>query len=56
MRTCKPYDDVAWELSTQIWEDWPKLLRTDGDNYNDIGVILSKEFKIFECTVFEFPF
>jgi hypothetical protein len=42
MLTRKPYDDVAWVLSTQIWEDWPELLRTDGDIYNDIGVILSE--------------
>jgi hypothetical protein len=33
MHTRKPYDDVAWVLSTQIWEDWPELLRTDSDIY-----------------------
>ena len=37
----KSYDDVAWAISTQIWMDWPELLRTDGGIYNDIGVILS---------------
>lgn len=54
MRKCKPYDDVAWAVSTQIWEDWPELLRTNGDIYNDIGIILSEEFSDLEWAVFEF--
>ncbi|KAH8429118.1 uncharacterized protein LDX57_006788 [Aspergillus melleus] len=54
MLTRKPYDDVAWAISTQIWEDWPELLRTDDDVYNDIGVILSEQFSDLEWTVFEF--
>ncbi|KAJ5198247.1 uncharacterized protein N7498_007364 [Penicillium cinerascens] len=56
MLACKPYDDVAWAISTQIWEDWPEFLRTDGDIYNDIGVILSEEFSDLQCAVFEFLF
>ncbi|CAG8945565.1 unnamed protein product [Penicillium salamii] len=54
MSICKPYDDVAWAISTQIWEDWPELLRTDGDIYNDIGVFLSEEFSDLECASFGF--
>ncbi|KAI9045958.1 Aminoglycoside phosphotransferase [Aspergillus affinis] len=54
MPPCKSYDDVAWAISTQLWEDWPELLRTDGDIYNDIGVILSEEFNDLEWTLFEF--
>lgn len=54
MPTTKPYDDVAWAISTQIWEDWPELLRTDGDIYNDIGIILSEEFGNLEWTLFEY--
>lgn len=54
MPTSKPYDDVAWAISTQIWKDWPELLRTDGDIYNDIGIILSKEFSDLEWELFEF--
>lgn len=50
----KPYDDVAWAISTQIWTDWPELLRTDGDIYNDIGVILSEQFSDLEWEQFEF--
>ncbi|KAJ5972672.1 uncharacterized protein N7479_002590 [Penicillium vulpinum] len=54
MSACKPYDDVAWAINSQIWEDWPELLRTDGDIYNDIGVILSEEFSDLECDLFDF--
>lgn len=54
MNPCKSYDDVAWALSSQIWEDWPKLLRTDADIYNDIEVILSQEFSHIECILFDF--
>ncbi|KGO69243.1 Aminoglycoside phosphotransferase [Penicillium italicum] len=54
MPTCKSYDDIAWAISTQIWEDWPELLRTDGDIYNDIGVLLCEEFNDLEWTLFEF--
>lgn len=54
MSPCKSYDDVAWAISSQIWEDWPKLLRTDADIYNDIGVILSEEFSNLECVLFDF--
>ncbi|KAJ5803839.1 uncharacterized protein N7518_000142 [Penicillium psychrosexuale] len=54
MSACKPYDDYAWAISSQIWEDWPKLLRTDGDFYNDIGAILCEEFSDLECALFDF--
>ncbi|KAJ5969627.1 hypothetical protein N7501_005875 [Penicillium viridicatum] len=54
MPICKPYDDVAWAISTQIWEDWPELLRTDGDIYNDIGIFLSEEFSDLGWVLFEF--
>lgn len=54
MLTCKPYDDVAWAISTQIWKDWPELLRTDGDIYNDIGIILSEQFSDLEWELFKF--
>lgn len=54
MSPCKSYDDIAWAISSQIWEDWPKLLRTDADIYNDIGVILSKQFSHLECALFDF--
>ncbi|KAJ5135057.1 uncharacterized protein N7515_004335 [Penicillium bovifimosum] len=54
MPICKPYDDVAWAISTQIWKDWPKLLGTDADIYNDIGVILSKEFSDLKCALFDY--
>ncbi|KAJ5457541.1 hypothetical protein N7475_008929 [Penicillium sp. IBT 31633x] len=54
MSVCKPYDDVAWAISSQIWEDWPKLLRTDGDIYNGIGVILLEQFSDLECDQFDF--
>lgn len=54
MLTGKSYDDVAWAISTQIWEDWPELLLTDGDIYNDIGVILREEFNNLEWTLFGF--
>ncbi|KAL4880365.1 hypothetical protein BJY04DRAFT_208172 [Aspergillus karnatakaensis] len=54
MSSCKPYDDVAWAIRTQIWQDWPELLRTDGDIYNDIGVILSKQLKDLDWTAFGF--
>ncbi|CAG7978863.1 unnamed protein product [Penicillium salamii] len=54
MSICKPYDDVAWAISTQIWEDWPELLRTDGEIYNDIGVFLSEEFSDLEWASFGF--
>lgn len=50
----KSYDDVAWAISTQIWEDWLDLLRTDADIYNDIGIILSEEFKDLEWESFEY--
>ena len=50
----KSYDDVAWSISTQIWEDWPKILRTDGDIYNDIGVILSRTFSDRKWCHFDF--
>ncbi|EPS31220.1 hypothetical protein PDE_06175 [Penicillium oxalicum 114-2] len=52
MRTIQSYDDVAWSISTQIWENWPELLCADGDIYNDIGVILSKEFKPLKWALF----
>lgn len=54
MLTCRSYDDVAWEISTQIWEDQPELLRTDSDIYNDIGVILCEEFNDLKQILFEF--
>ncbi|CAP82925.1 hypothetical protein E8E15_002574 [Penicillium rubens] len=54
MPICKPYDDVAWAISTQIWKDWPELLRTDEDIYNDIGIILSEEFSDLQWELFEF--
>ncbi|KAL5335597.1 hypothetical protein BJX70DRAFT_390534 [Aspergillus crustosus] len=54
MPTCKPYDDVAWAISTQVWKDWPELLRTDGDIYNDIGIILTEQFSDLEWEIFEF--
>ncbi|PLB43565.1 hypothetical protein P170DRAFT_450794 [Aspergillus steynii IBT 23096] len=54
MPTCKSYDDVAWAISTQIWNDWLELLRTDGGIYNDIGTILSEEFSNLEWELFGF--
>jgi hypothetical protein len=54
MGGCKPYDDVAWDISTQIWEDWPKLLGTDEDIYNGIGVFLAGSFSDLEWVLFEF--
>lgn len=54
MSTFKPYDDVAWAISTQIWKDWPELLRLNGDIYNDIGIILSEEFSDLEWESFEY--
>ncbi|CAG7948626.1 unnamed protein product [Penicillium salamii] len=54
MSICKPYDDVAWAISTQLWEDWPELLRTDGDICNEIGVFLSEEFSDLKWASFGF--
>ncbi|KAJ5562528.1 hypothetical protein N7535_003023 [Penicillium sp. DV-2018c] len=54
MLKCKPYDDIAWAISTQIWEDWPRLLATDAVIYNDIGVILSKEFSDLKRALFDY--
>ncbi|KAE8408675.1 hypothetical protein BDV37DRAFT_268297 [Aspergillus pseudonomiae] len=54
MSACQPYDDYAWAISSQIWEDWPKLLCTDGDIYNDIAVNLSERFSPLEFAEFEY--
>ncbi|KAJ5492209.1 Aminoglycoside phosphotransferase [Penicillium expansum] len=54
MSAFKSYDDYAWAISSQIWKDWPKLLRTDEDIKNNIQVILSEEFRDIECLRFHF--
>ncbi|KAJ5697597.1 hypothetical protein N7488_011281 [Penicillium malachiteum] len=48
----KGYDDAAWEASTELWKDWPKVFRTDPTIYNDIGQTLGKEFSHLKCSHF----
>ncbi|KAJ6036979.1 hypothetical protein N7540_001258 [Penicillium herquei] len=50
----KGYDNAAWEASTEMWNDWPKVFRTDPTIYNDIGRILDKEFSHLNCSKFEY--
>ncbi|KAJ5713267.1 uncharacterized protein N7483_010448 [Penicillium malachiteum] len=49
----KGYDDAAWEASTELRKNWPKVFRTDPTIYNDIGQILDKEFSHLNCSHFE---
>ncbi|KAJ5939518.1 hypothetical protein N7466_002652 [Penicillium verhagenii] len=49
----KSYDEYAWAITTQIGDDWPRLLWTDEDIYNDMKTILSDKFSHLKCASFE---